>query len=124
MQLNTSSNPAIHEGDCIENDWSRISYEQWCRKKDAPYTVIAGTRIVNLYDIVNSVIEQDLTETERTAVKLFYFENYTKSQIASLIGTTCPNVHSALSRGEKKLYSVLKHLMDCEVYKKEEETIF
>mgnify|MGYP003299467610 CR=1 FL=1 len=120
MQINTS--PAIHEGDCIENEWSRISYEQWCRKKDAPYTVIKGTRIVNLYEVVNSVIEQDLTEAERTAVKLFYFENYSKSQIASHIGTTCPNVHSALIRGEKMLYSVLKPLIDCEVYKKEEET--
>ncbi len=122
MQINTGNNPAIHEGDCIENEWSQISYEHWCRRKDAPYTTVAGMRIVNLYEVVNSVIEQDLTETERKAVKLFYFENCSKSQIASQLGTTCPNVHSALSRAEKKLHSVLKHLIDCEVYKKEEET--
>ncbi len=122
MHINTVQNPAVHEGDCIENEWSRISYDQWCRKKDAAYTTIAGLRIVNLYEVVNSVIENDLSNAEKTATRLYYFNGLTKSQIAAQTGTTCPNVHAALSRAEKKLHSVLKHLIDCEEYKKEEET--
>ena len=121
MHINTSDNPAVHEGDCIENEWSQVSYDRWCRRKDGACTTVAGLRIVNLYEVVNSVIENDLTDAERNAARLFYFDGLTKSQIAARTGTTCPNVHAALSRAEKKLRNVLKHLIDCEEYKKEEE---
>lgn len=122
MHINTVNNPAVNEGDCIENEWSQVSYELWCRKKDAAYTTVAGLRIVNLYEVVNSVIDNDLSEAERNAARMYYFDGLSKSQIAAATGTTCPNVHAALSRAEKKLRCVLKHLIDCEEYKKEEET--
>ncbi len=121
MHINTVQSPAVREGDSIENEWSRISYDQWCRKKDSVCTTVAGLRVVNLYEVVNSVIENDLSDTEKTVTRLYYFEGLTKSQIAARTGTTSPNVHAALSRAEKKLRAVLKHLIDCEEYKKEEE---
>ncbi len=116
-----NSNPAVREGDSIETEWSQVSYAQWCVRNDAEYVSVPGLKIVNLYDVINSVIESDLTENERTAVRLFYFEGLNKNRVAAIMGTSYSNIHSALKRAEKKLQLVLKHLINCEEYKKEEE---
>lgn len=121
MHFNIKNTPSVRDGDTILTEWSQISYDRWCRAKDVAYITVKGTRIVNLYEVVNSIIDNDLTEPERIAAKLFYYEGLSKSQIAARTGTTSPNVHAALSRAEKKLYNVLKHLIDCEEYKKEDD---
>ena len=64
-------------------------------------------------------IANDLSETERKAVILHYFEGRSKKQTAEIMGTSYSNAHAALGRAEKKLHLILKHLIDCEEYKEE-----
>ena len=111
--------PAVREGDSIQTEWSKISYERWCADRHASFRTVPGTKIVNLYEVVNSVIEQDLTETERTAVRLHFFDGLNKRETAQKMHTSYSNAHAALGRAEKKLRLVLKHLIDCEEYKTE-----
>ena len=120
---NINSNPAIREGDTIMTEWSKISYERWCADNQVEYQAVPGTRIVNLYEVVDSIIENDLTEAEQTAAKLYYFEGFSINRIARILGTSYSNAHAAIKRAEKKLKLVLKHLIDCEEYKIETDEI-
>ena len=120
---NINSNPAIREGDTIMTEWSKISYERWCADNQVEYHAVPGTRIVNLYEVVDSIIENDLTEAEQTAAKLYYFEGFSINRIARILGTSYSNAHAAIKRAEKKLKLVLKHLIDCEEYKIETDEI-
>ena len=120
---NINSNPAIREGDTIMTEWSKISYERWCADNQVEYQAVPGTRIVNLYEVVDSIIENDLTEAEQTAAKLYYFEGFSIKRIARILGTSYSNAHAAIKRAEKKLKLVLKHLIDCEEYKIETDEI-
>lgn len=109
----------IREGDTVATEWSQVSYDRWCAESHAQYTVVPGMRLVNIYEIVDSVIENDLSETERTAVILHYFEGRSKKRTAEIMGTSYSNAHAAIKRAEKKLHLILKHLIDCEEYKEE-----
>ena len=109
----------LKEGDTVTTEWSKISYDRWCAESHAQYTVVPGMRLVNIYKIVDSVIENDLSETERKAVTLHYFEGRSKMQTAQIMGTSYSNTHAALKRAEKKLHLILKHIIDCEEYKEE-----
>lgn len=114
---NTSSNPSIREGDEIATEWSKISYDRWCADNHLSFRTVPGIRIISLYDVVDSVIENDLSETEKSAVMLHFFEGYTIKRTAQEMNTSYSNVHAALKRGEKKLRLVLKHIINCEEYK-------
>lgn len=115
----SSTSLTLREGDTVTTEWSKVSYDRWCAESHAQYTVVPGMRLVNIYEIVDSVIENDLSDTERTAVILHYFEGKSKKQTAQIMGTSYSNAHAALKRAEKKLHLILKHLIDCEEYKEE-----
>ena len=109
----------LHEGDTVTTEWSKISYDRWCTESHAQYTVVPGMRLVNIYNIVDTVNANDIRETERKAVILHYFEGRSKKQTAEIMGTSYSYAHAALGRAEKKLHLILKHLIDCEEYKEE-----
>lgn len=113
----SSANPSIREGDEIATEWSKISYDRWCADNHLSFRTVPGVRIISLYDVVDSVIENDLSETEKSAVMLHFFEGYTIKHTAHKMNTSYSNVHAALKRAEKKLRHVLKHVINCEEYK-------
>ena len=113
----SSANPSIREGDEIASEWSKISYDRWCADNHLSFRTVPGVRIISLYDVVESVIENDLSETEKSAVMLHFFEGYTIKHTAHKMNTSYSNVHAALKRAEKKLRLVLKHVINCEEYK-------
>ena len=113
----SSANPSIREGDEIATEWSKISYDRWCADNHLSFRTVPGVRIISLYDVVESVIENDLSETEKSAVMLHFFEGYTIKHTAHKMNTSYSNVHAALKRAEKKLRLVLKHVINCEEYK-------
>ncbi len=115
--MNNSTAPSIREGDTVNTEWSQISYNLWCAQKHIQLRTVPGMRIVNLYEVVDSVIENDLTDTERTAVQLHYFEGLSINRTAQQMSTSYSNTHAALKRAEKKLKHVLKHIIDSEEYK-------
>lgn len=113
----TYSNPSIREGDEIITEWSKVSYDRWCADNHLSYRKVPGVRIISLYDVVDSVIENDLSETEKSAIMLHFFEGYTIKRTAHEMNTSYSNAHAALKRAEKKLRLVLKHIINCEEYK-------
>ncbi|MBO5361279.1 MAG: hypothetical protein J6B25_10640 [Clostridia bacterium] len=113
----TYSNPSIREGDEITTEWSKISYDRWCADNHLSFRTVPGIRIISLYDVVDSVIENDLSETEKSAIMLHFFEGYTIKRTAHEMNTSYSNAHAALKRAEKKLTLVLKHIINCEEYK-------
>ncbi len=113
----TTSNPSIREGDEIATEWSKISYDRWCADNHLSFRTVPGVRIISIYDVVNSVIENDLSEAERSAITLHFFEGYSITNIAREMNTSYSNVHAAIKRAEKKIRLVLKHIINCEEYK-------
>lgn len=117
--MNNTSTPSIREGDSINTEWSKISYDRWCAQQHVQLRTVPGMRIVNIYEVVDSVIENDLTDTEKSAVQLHYFEGLSINRTAQRMSTSYSNAHAALKRAEKKLKLVLKHIIDSEEYKEQ-----
>ncbi|MBQ3497911.1 MAG: sigma-70 region 4 domain-containing protein [Clostridia bacterium] len=115
----SSTSLTLREGDTVTTEWSKVSYDRWCAESHAQYTAVPGMRLVNIYEIVDSVIENDLSDTERTAVILHHFEGKSKRKTAQIMGTSYSNAHAALKRAEKKLHLILKHFINCEEYMEE-----
>ena len=109
--------PSVREGDTIENEWSRVSYDLWCREQACDFVKVPGVKIVDTYAVVRSVITNDLTPAEREAVVLRWYRRMSVSQIAVRTGTSTSNVYNTLSRATDKLRNVLKHLIPFEDYR-------
>lgn len=62
-------------------------------------------------DILAAVIENELTESERNAVKLRWFNNMTCTAIADECGTTPGNIRKTVKRAEKKIYNAMKYVV-------------
>lgn len=109
----------LREGDTVETEWSQVSYDRWCRAKAGSTESLPGMRIVNLYEVVRSVIEQDLSPSERKVALMRWYDNMSARQIASVTGTSTTNVYKTVSRVNGKIKLVLKHIINCEEYKQE-----
>ncbi len=66
-------------------------------------------RTVDLATLVCDAVEEDLSDNEREAVKKYWFEGMTITQIAAATGRAAPNVARTLEKARQKLYSVLRH---------------
>lgn len=62
-------------------------------------------------DALAAVIRNELTQTEQTAVRLYWFERKKMSQIALITGVSDDAVRKALKRAEKKIYQCLKYVI-------------
>lgn len=63
------------------------------------------------YDVLDAVIENELTPSERDAVRMYWFKNMKISKIAELSGTTYDYIRRVLKRAEKKIYTSLKYVV-------------
>lgn len=80
----------------IDNDCAACLYE-------------AGKKAVD--DALAAVIRNELTATEQTAVRLYWFERKKMSQIALITGVSDDAVRKALRRAGKKIYQCLKYVI-------------
>ena len=62
-------------------------------------------------DVLSAVIKNELTDVERTVIKLYWFEGYKKTQIAAVLCVTPDNVRKTLKRAEKKIYESMKYVV-------------
>lgn len=62
-------------------------------------------------DVLAAVIENELTSTERDAVKLYWFKKKKISEIAELSGTSYDYIRRVLKRAEKKIYDMMKYVV-------------
>ena len=107
------------ESDTQQSELSRLAFELWSSEQAKEFETVPGLRVVNLYKVVHSVIENDLSETERAAAVCCLLEGRSAAAVAVLTGTSRANIYKALTRAKEKIRLVLKHLIDCEEYKRE-----
>lgn len=62
-------------------------------------------------DVLAAVIQNELSETEKRAVKLYWFERQRVSKIAQSAGISSDAVRKTLKRAEKKIYQSLKYVV-------------
>lgn len=117
---NSNGVSTLHDdGGNTQSEWSKISFDIWCREQAKEFVTVPGLRVVDLYKVVRSVIEQDLSSTERTAATMCWLEGKSAAAAAEKTGTSTANIYKALSRAKDKLRLVLKHLIDSEEYREE-----
>lgn len=107
------------ESEIMQAELSRISFDLWNREQAKEFELVPGLRVVDLYKVVRSVIENDFSDSERSAALRCWFEGKSAADAAKEIGTSRANVYKALARGKEKVRLVLKHLIDCEEYRQE-----
>lgn len=93
----------------------KLSYELWKKNQCARYSISPEKRTVDIYAVVRSVIENDLSDSERFAVHCYWYEGRTISSIAQRMSVSHSAVYHTLDRAKQKIRFVLKHIIDCEV---------
>ncbi len=114
--MSQTSEGKIRQGDQVENEWSKVAYDSWCRELDKGFSVVPGVKAVDLYAVVRSVIEKDLSDWEREVIRLHYYDRISAQQIAQQSNTRPSNVYNAMTRAQKKIERVLRHLVFFEDY--------
>lgn len=64
-----------------------------------------------LEDALAAVIRNELTETERIAIRLYWFERQKIAWIAAFTGVSDDSVRKTLKRAQKKIYQSLKYVV-------------
>ena len=82
-----------------------------CKMCESPAEYAWRRRTVDLAVLVREAVEQDLSSTERETVEKYWFEDMTLTEIAAETGRAPPNVARTLERAHKKLYAVLRHVV-------------
>ena len=72
--MKNSFNPRMREGDEVNTEWSQASYEAWCRENAAQFITFPEKRVVDLYKVVRSVIENDFSPVEKKAAVLHWYK--------------------------------------------------
>lgn len=62
-------------------------------------------------DVLTAVIDNELSETEKTAVRLYWFRQMKIKQIAEISGVTEANIRKTLDRAYKRIGSIMKYIM-------------
>ena len=62
-------------------------------------------------DVLSAIISNELTQTEKTAVNLYWFRNMHLSEIAQLSGVSITSIRKTLDRAEKKIYTIMKYIV-------------
>lgn len=101
----------IRAGDRIENEWSQVAYDSWCRELDRGFSLVPGVKAVDLYGVVRSVIENDLSPSEREVILMRYYDQLPVNEIAQQSNTRATNIYNTLARAHKKIERVLRHLV-------------
>ena len=114
--MNEAKQARIRAGDQIENEWSQAAYDSWCRELDRGFSLVPGVKAVDLYAVIRSVIEKELSPCEQEVIRKHYYDRLPVSTIAQQSSTRVTNVYNTLSRAHKKIERVLRHLVYFEDY--------
>lgn len=95
--------------------WQKISYELWSSKQSVQHLPSPDKRIVDLYAVVRSVINNDLSESEQLTLMLYWFDGLSVEETAQKSGVSKFVVYHSLNRAKEKIRHVLKHIVDCEI---------
>ncbi len=82
-----------------------------CKLCEAPAAYAYRKRTVDLADILHAVIDNELTEKEREAVALFWFEGCSLSAIAQRSRVSVSSVHRRLNRAMQEMRRILRYVV-------------
>lgn len=89
---------------------TRESYERWERSKAETADEYAlRRRKIELYALVNEVINNELNDNERELVRLHWYENISATDIAEIYGVDKTTVYRRLDRITDIIYDKLKY---------------
>ena len=80
-----------------------------CNQCEVPAEYAWRKREIDMADLLEKAIENELTETEREAVMLYWFESETITEISAKKGVNVSAVKRTLERAQEKLEKALKY---------------
>ena len=89
--------------DTVNNDYRSVD----CECESCLYE--AGRLAVS--SVLTAVINNELTETERTVIQKYWFNREKIAHIASIAGVSDDSVRKSLKRAQKKIYASLKYVV-------------
>ena len=88
---------------------SRYSYECWTRSEADSLSVIPYK--IGVPDVLKVIIDNELTECEKTVITMHYFENKKISQIANELCVNPSTVTRTVFRAERKIEKFMKYAL-------------
>ncbi len=95
-EFNFADEKSGNELMCIDNDCAACLYE-------------AGR--IATSDVLAAVIENELTPTEKKAVKLYWFKRMKISKIALETGVSETSVRKSLARAQNRIRKIMKYIV-------------
>ena len=81
---------------CIENDCAACLYQ-------------AGR--LSMIDVLTTVINNELSETEKRIIDMHWFRNMTVRHISAVSGISLTSIRKTLNRAHKKIETVMKYIV-------------
>lgn len=79
-----------------------------CDQCETPAEYVYRAREVGMSLLLNTAIEEELSEKERQTLRLFWFENRSVGEVAAILGVNPSTVSRTLERAKEKLHRVLR----------------
>lgn len=89
-----------------------VAYSQWVRSdaEDAD-TYVRRRKMIDLAQIVHSVIENELTDVQQAMIRYRYYENLSATQIAEQTHVSLSAVVKTLQRAEEKVQHAMQYVV-------------
>lgn len=68
-------------------------------------------KVTRLKRMLNAVIEGELTETQRTYIKMYYFNDISQPEIAELFNVSPQSVNRCIKSGLQAIKKILKYYL-------------
>lgn len=81
-----------------------------CTENDCAGCLYQAARL-SLYDVLNAVINNELSETEKRIIELHWFGNMSVKSIAAASGLSLAGIRKSLNRAHKKIEAILKYIV-------------
>ncbi len=82
-----------------------------CDRCENPVEYVRRARSMEMSELLDTAIEEELSETEKRTLHLFWFENLNVSEIAARLDVNPSTVNRTLERVKEKLYRVLRFVV-------------
>ena len=95
-----------------ETAMAQMAYSQWERAEaESMAEYISRRRAVDLAALVRQIVDEELTDSERTAIRMRYEENLQPVEIARRMQVSKTTASRALDRGEARIRRYLKYVV-------------
>ena len=95
-----------------ETAMAQLAYDDWERAEaETMAEYISRRRTVDLASLVRQVVDEELTDTERTAIRMRFYENRTPLEIARRLCVGKATAVHTIERAEERIRRYLKYVV-------------